>query len=128
MSISRVNTTVTPAQLEVVREGINVIHQPPTFLIDHKPDVGQGMVKFDEKDRIFVAKAAAVTNLLGKLEDTHFAAGNQAYIAELLIYQYAKTTNLATGVVEDALNQLGHRFVKHPKNLSHPNASTPHHT
>ncbi len=57
----------------------------------------------------------SVTNLLGKLEDTHFAAGSEAYTAARLVYQYAKTANVATGVLEDALNDLGHRFVKHPK-------------
>jgi hypothetical protein len=58
---------------------------------------------------------ATATNLLGKLEDTYFAAGSEAYTAALVVYQYAKTANVATGVLEDALNDLGHRFVKHPK-------------
>ncbi|MCX7110620.1 MAG: hypothetical protein NTX45_10935 [Proteobacteria bacterium] len=99
------------------------------------------MAKFGEKNRTFVVKAAAIAaqnpdilprsfnldemmadvsiiedlypliataaNLLGKLEDTYSAA--------LLVYQYAKTANVATSVLENALTDLGHRFVKHPK-------------
>jgi len=149
MPVNRVNATLAPAQLEAVRGALAVIYENLPFLIDLKPEERQGMLKFGEKNRTFVSKAAAiagqnpdilprsfsledmqahvslvedlypliaaVTNLLGKLEDTHFAAGSEAYTAALLVYQYAKTANVASGVLEDALNDLGHRFVKHPK-------------
>lgn len=58
---------------------------------------------------------AAFTSLLGKLEDTYFAAGSEAYTAARVVYQYAKIAQIATGVLEDAVDDLGHRFAKHPK-------------
>jgi hypothetical protein len=57
----------------------------------------------------------SVTNLLGKLEDTHFAAGSEVYDDARLVYRYAKTANIATGELEDAVDELGHHFAKHPK-------------
>jgi hypothetical protein len=149
MTVNRVNATVTPAQMQAVRDAINVIYQNLPFLIDLKPGERQAMSKFGEKNRSFVVKAVAiaeqnpdilpasfnfaelkadvsvvedlyplivaVTNLLGKLDDTHFAAGSEAYTAARVVYQYAKTANIATGMLEDAVGDLGHRFAKHPK-------------
>jgi hypothetical protein len=54
----------------------------------------------------------SVTDLQGKLEDTYFAAGSEAYAGALLIYQYAKAANLATGILEDALDDLAKRFAR----------------
>jgi hypothetical protein len=68
---------------------------------------------------------AAVTNLLGKLEDTHFAAGSEAYTAARVVYQYAKIAQIATGALEDAVDDLGHRFVKHPKTNPPDSSNTP---
>ncbi len=149
MTVHRINATVESAQLQAVRDAINVILQNLPFLIDLKPEERQAMAKYGEKNRSFVVKALAiaeqnpdilprsfsladmqahvalidalypliltVTNLLGKLEDTHFAAGSEAYNDARLVYPYAKTANIATGELEDAVNELGHRFAKHPK-------------
>lgn len=59
--------------------------------------------------------ARAVQDLLGKLEDTYFAAGSEAYAGALLVYQYAKAANVATGALEDALDDLGRRFARRSK-------------
>ena len=149
MPFNRVNATLNPAQIAEIQTALGNIYANLPFLIDLKPEERQAMLKFGEKNRSFVVKAAtvaeqnpdilprnfnldemksdvsliedlyplvtAVSNLLGKLEDTYFAAGSEAYSAALLVYQYAKTANVATGVLENALNDLGHRFAKHPK-------------
>lgn len=60
----------------------------------------------------------AVTQLLGRIEDTYFAAGSEAYAASLLVYQYAKAAHLATGALEDALDDLGQRFARRAKKAS----------
>ncbi|MFM8332258.1 MAG: hypothetical protein ACKN9T_11260 [Candidatus Methylumidiphilus sp.] len=57
-----------------------------------------------------------VTDLQGQLEDTYFAAGSEAYAGALLVYQYAKAANLASGVLEDALDDLGKRFARRSPN------------
>ena len=152
MPVNRVNATLNQAQIAEIQTALGCIYTNLPFLIDLKPEERQAMLKFGEKNRSFVAKAAAVaeqnpdilprnfsldemkadvslvedlyplmtavSNLLGKLEDTYFAAGSEAYSAALLVYQYAKTANIATGVLENALNDLGHRFAKHPKSPS----------
>ena len=68
---------------------------------------------------------SAVTTLLGKLEDTNFAAGSEAYAAGRVVYQYAKIAQIATGMLEDAVDDLGHRFVKHPKTNPPDSSNTP---
>ena len=52
----------------------------------------------------------AVEALLGRLDNTYFAAGSEAYVSALLVYQYAKTHNVATGALEESLDDLGRRF------------------
>jgi hypothetical protein len=58
----------------------------------------------------------ALAALLEKVDDSYFAAGSEAYAAALLVYQYAKAHNLATGGLEDALDDLGRRFARRVKN------------
>ena len=53
-----------------------------------------------------------IETLLGKVNDTWFAAGSEAYAAALLVYQYAKVHNLATGALEASLDDLGRRFAR----------------
>lgn len=67
----------------------------------------------------------SVTNLLGKLEDTHFAAGGEAYNAARLVYQYAKTANIPTGMLEDALNDLVIVSSSTPEHLHLPHLPIP---
>ena len=57
----------------------------------------------------------AIENLYGKLDDTYFAAGSEAYAAALLVYQYAKLHNIATGALEDTLDDLARRFARKSK-------------
>ncbi len=54
---------------------------------------------------------SGVEVLYGKLQDTYFAAGSDAYAAALAVYQYTKIHNETTGALEDSLSDLGRRFV-----------------
>ncbi|QSA98937.1 hypothetical protein [Methylococcus sp. EFPC2] len=54
----------------------------------------------------------ALANLLGKVEDTYYAAGSQAYTAALHVYTYTKAAHVANGALEDALDDLGRRFIR----------------
>ncbi len=54
----------------------------------------------------------AVETLLGRITDTWFAAGSEAYAAALLVYQYAKIHHLASGALEESLDDLGRRFAR----------------
>lgn len=64
----------------------------------------------------------AVEVLFGKIDDTYFAAGSEAYAAALLVYQYAKLHNLASGALEDSLDDLGRRFARKAKKPAVPPA------
>ncbi len=64
----------------------------------------------------------AVEALFGKIDDTYFAAGSEAYAAALLVYQYAKLHNLASGALEDSLDDLGRRFARKSKKPAAPAA------
>jgi hypothetical protein len=46
------------------------------------------------------------------VDDTYFAAGSEAYAAALLVYQYAKVHNVASGALEETLDDLGRRFAR----------------
>ncbi|WP_295391883.1 hypothetical protein [uncultured Thiodictyon sp.] len=59
-----------------------------------------------------------IRDLLGKVEDTYFAAGSGAYADALLIYQYAKLRNIATGALEDSLGDLGRRFARKSRKVA----------
>ena len=52
----------------------------------------------------------AIEALSEKIDDTYFAAGSEAYAAALLVYQYAKLQNVATGALDDTLDDLGRRL------------------
>lgn len=49
--------------------------------------------------------------LYEKINDTYFVAGSEAYSAGLLVYMYLKAANIATGGLDDVLDDLGKRFV-----------------
>lgn len=61
---------------------------------------------------------SAVETLFGRLDDTYFAAGSEAYAAALLVYQYAKLHNLGTGALDDTLDDLGRRFARRSRTAS----------
>lgn len=149
MNRIQISASLAPQQAEAIKQAIAEIHKNLPFLIDLTADERQGMLKLGDKNRSFVAKAAAVaeqnsdilprnfkleemqtdikliedlypiihavTVLLGKLEDTYFAAGSEAYAASLMVYQYAKAANISTGVLEGALDDLGRRFARHSR-------------
>ena len=50
-----------------------------------------------------------------RIDDTYFAAGSEAYAAALVVYQYAKVHNLASGALEETLDDLGRRFARKGK-------------
>ncbi len=54
----------------------------------------------------------AVETLFGKLQDTCYALGSDAYSTALHVYTYAKTANVMTGALEDAMDDLGKRFAR----------------
>lgn len=62
----------------------------------------------------------AVQTLLRKIDDTYFAAGSEAYVAALLVYQYAKVHNVGTGALEDTLDDLGRRFARKARKVAAP--------
>ena len=53
--------------------------------------------------------------LFRRIDDTYFAAGSEAYAAALVVYQYAKVHNLASGALEETLDDLGRRFARKGK-------------
>ena len=54
----------------------------------------------------------AAETLFRKIEDSYFAAGSEAYVSALLVYQYAKFHNVHTGALEGTLDDLGRRFAR----------------
>ena len=50
--------------------------------------------------------------LFGRVDDTYFAAGSEAYAAALLVYQFAKIHNIASGGLDDTVGDLGRRFAR----------------
>lgn len=54
----------------------------------------------------------ALNDLLGRVEDSYYAAGSEAYCAALQVYNYAKAAHVATGALEGALGDLGRRFAR----------------
>lgn len=54
----------------------------------------------------------AIETLSRQVDDTYFAAGSEAYAAALLVYQYAKVHNVASGALEETLDDLGRRFAR----------------
>jgi hypothetical protein len=46
----------------------------------------------------------AAETLVRKIEDSYFAAGSEAYVSALLVYQYAKVHHIHTGALEETLD------------------------
>ena len=51
---------------------------------------------------------------------SYFAAGSESYAAALLVYQYAKLHNIATGALEDSVDDLARRFARKSKKPTPP--------
>ena len=52
----------------------------------------------------------ALTLLIGKFQDSHFAAASQSFVQGRTVYQFVKTHNNLTGGLEDALADLAKHF------------------
>ena len=55
----------------------------------------------------------ALEHLLGKLNDTLYAAGSEAYADALQVYSYAKAANVYNGALEDVVDDMSRRFARH---------------
>ncbi|MEI7869402.1 MAG: hypothetical protein WCI11_16050 [Candidatus Methylumidiphilus sp.] len=118
MPFNRVNATLNSAQIAEIQTALGNIYANLPFLIDLKPEERQAMLKFGEKNRSFVVKAATVAEQNPDILPRNFNLDDsEAYSAALLVYQYAKTANVATGVLENALNDLVHRFASRTHRL-----------
>ena len=86
-------------------------------IAENNPDILPRSFSLDEfrADVEIVENLYAIRNgidtLLGRVNDTWFAAGSEAYAAALLIYQYAKIHNVASGVFRSA-TELSSRHLK----------------
>ena len=87
-------------------------------IAENNPDILPRSFSLDEfrADVEIIENLYAIRNgidtLLGRVNDTWFAAGSEAYAAALLIYQYAKIHNVASGALEGSLDDLGRRFAR----------------
>src|SRR5438876_464152 len=59
-----------------------------------------------------------LNKLMEELEDTNRAAGSEAYVSALLIYNYAKAGGMATAGLDTAADELGRRFVRKVKAIN----------
>lgn len=79
--------------------------------------------KFDVKEMVqdveLMNKLSIVMLAISKLEeeiqDTWSAVSTDAYTAALVVYQYAKNSNLGTVGLDGALDELGKRFARRTK-------------
>ena len=85
--------------------------------VQHPEILPRGFVLDDMKTDIRLVEQLypiqiALADLLGRVEDSFYAAGSEAYTAALQVYSYAKAAHIATGVLEAALDDLGRRFAR----------------
>lgn len=57
----------------------------------------------------------ALTKLSEAVNDTVTAAGSEAYVAALLVYNYAKINGISTAGLDAVLDELGQRFARKVK-------------
>ncbi|MDD5296964.1 MAG: hypothetical protein PHU46_08630 [Rhodocyclaceae bacterium] len=65
----------------------------------------------------------ALQVLLGRVDDTLYALGSDSYSGALHVYSYAKTANMVTGALEDAMDDLGKRFLR--RSSARPSTQSP---
>lgn len=64
----------------------------------------------------------SLSQLQQLIDDTYFAAGSEAYVAALAVYQYAKVSGNTQGL-DAALDELGRRFARKSKKQEPVNGS-----
>ena len=95
-------------------------------IAEEHPDMLPGSFSLEEfRDDVLLVESLypirhAVETLFGKIDDTYFAAGSESYAAALLVYQYAKLHNIATGALEDSVDDLARRFARKSKKPTPP--------
>jgi hypothetical protein len=57
----------------------------------------------------------AMTTVNELVDDSYMAAGSEAYTAALLVYNYAKSSNVGTQGLDGVLDELGARFARKAK-------------
>jgi hypothetical protein len=57
----------------------------------------------------------AMTTVNELVDDSYMAAGSEAYTAALLVYNYAKSSNVGTQGLDGVLDELGARFARKTK-------------
>jgi hypothetical protein len=65
-------------------------------------------------EELFAIRQALMT-LAEMVDDTYVAAGSEAYVAALLVYNYAKSSNVGTEGLDGAVDELGARFARKSK-------------
>ena len=59
----------------------------------------------------------SLTQLCELVDDTKMAVGSDAYVAALLVYNYAKTSGLGAGL-NDVIDDLGKRFARRSRQVA----------
>ncbi len=54
----------------------------------------------------------SITILAEKVDDTYVAAGSEAYAAALVVYNYAKGSDIGTQGLDEVVDELGKRFAR----------------
>jgi hypothetical protein len=69
---------------------------------------------------LFAIRQAMLT-LTEMVDDTYVAAGSESYVAALLVYNYAKSSNVGTEGLDGVVDELGARFARRAKPTPKPN-------
>ena len=62
-------------------------------------------------EQLFAIRQALMT-LSEMVDDTYMEVGSEAYMAALLVYNYAKAGNIGTGGLDAVVDELGRRFTR----------------
>ncbi len=98
-----------------VRKTLDVATQNPDFLprsFDLE-EMQQDVELFEELYPIW----QSLTQLCELVDDTKMAVGSDAYVAALLVYNYAKTSGLGAGL-NDVIDDLGKRFARRSRQVA----------
>jgi hypothetical protein len=101
-----------------VKKALELARQHPGFL-PRDFDVDEMANDFT----LFESLAGVLTamrKLTEEVEDTYTAAGSEAYVAALLVYNYAKASGVVMTGLDSAVDDLGKRFARKAKTLASP--------
>lgn len=93
-----------------VNKALELAKQNPDFLPRNfdTEEMERDLVLFKSLNAI----AMGMSRLLEEIEDTEIAAGSEAYLAALIIYDYAKADGELTRGLDGVLDDLGKRFAR----------------